>query len=360
MSFMRLPFESVFADESGGNVKTPQSEYLPLGAYPVIDQSKELIGGYVDDASRLCGGGRPAIVFGDHTRCIKYIDFPFCMGADGVKVLRPKIEADLRYLYYYLQTVKLPDAGYARHYKYLKRSVVAIPAVSEQRRIAAILAQADALRSKRRQTLAHLDSLAQSIFIEIFGNPLLNSMGWPNLSLKELGRITTGRTPPSSGEGMFDGNIPFITPGDLDSRIPIKRSVTEKGAAIVGTVREGATLVCCIGTVGKLDVAVKRSAFNQQINAVEWGEEISDCYGLHALTFFKKLFMARASHTTVPILNKSKFEEIEIPVPPLDLQNVFAKKIASLEKIKLAYLSSAAEFDELFVSLKSRAFKGLI
>ena len=116
MTFVTVPFEEVFSDESGGNVKTPQGEYLASGRYPVVDQGKALIGGYIDDASRICGGGRPAIVFGDHTRCIKYVDFPFCMGADGVKVLRPKIDADLKYLYHYLQTLDLPGGGYDRHY----------------------------------------------------------------------------------------------------------------------------------------------------------------------------------------------------------------------------------------------------
>ena len=96
MTFLRLPFETVFSDESGGNVKTPQREYLQTGAFPIVDQGKILVSGYTNDASRVCGEGRPAIVFGDHTRCIKYVDFEFCMGADGIKVLRPKMEADLR------------------------------------------------------------------------------------------------------------------------------------------------------------------------------------------------------------------------------------------------------------------------
>ncbi|MEO5344266.1 MAG: restriction endonuclease subunit S, partial [Gammaproteobacteria bacterium SHHR-1] len=75
MSYQRLPFEEVLTDESGGNIKTPQSEYLLTGPFPVVDQGKELIAGYVDDPNRICGGGKSAIVFGDHTRCIKYVDF---------------------------------------------------------------------------------------------------------------------------------------------------------------------------------------------------------------------------------------------------------------------------------------------
>ncbi len=186
MSFTRLPFEQVFADESGGNIKTPQSDYLPEGRYPVVDQGKSLIGGYVNDPSRLCGGGRPAIVFGDHTRFIKYVDMPFCMGADGVKVLRPKIDADLKFLYHYLQTVKIPSAGYDRHYKYLKRTEVVVPPLPEQRRIAAILDKAEALRAKRREALAQLDELTQSIFIDMFGDPSSEAPRFENMPLESL------------------------------------------------------------------------------------------------------------------------------------------------------------------------------
>ena len=144
------PFDAVIADESGGNVKTPQSEFLPAGRYAVVDQGKELIAGYVNDEARLCRARLPAIVFGDHTRCVKYVDFPFCMGADGVKVLRPKIDADVKYLYHYFRQLRLTEGGYDRHFKYLKRSSVVLPPLPEQRRIAEILDKADALRVKRR------------------------------------------------------------------------------------------------------------------------------------------------------------------------------------------------------------------
>jgi type I restriction enzyme S subunit len=354
-----VPFEDVFADESGGNIKTPQSEYLSSGQFAVVDQGKSLVAGYVDDASRLCGNGRPAIVFGDHTRCVKYVGFPFCMGADGVKVLRPKVEADLKYLYYYLKQVRLPDAGYDRHYKYLKRTEVVLPPLPEQIRIAAILDQADALRVKRREALAQLDSLSQAIFIDMFGDPATNPNGWITRTLKQLGKVSTGGTPPSAKQGMFNGAIPFVTPGDLESDSPVKRSVTEAGAAEVGTIREGSTLVCCIGaTIGKTDIAKVRSAFNQQLNAVEWGAEIHDSYGLAVLRFFKPTIIAWGASTTLPILKKSAFERIEIPVPPIELQDKFAVRINAVASIKASQRDSQSELDTLFASLQHSAFRG--
>src|SRR4051812_5081673 len=112
----KLTFLEVFEDVSGGNIKTPQSEYLKEGLIPVVDQGKALIGGFTDETERVCKTKPPVIIFGDHTRIIKYVDFPFAMGADGVKVLKPKNKENVKYLFYYLSAMQLPDAGYDRHY----------------------------------------------------------------------------------------------------------------------------------------------------------------------------------------------------------------------------------------------------
>ena len=360
MSIARLPFEEVFADESGGNIKTPQSEYKREGKFPVVDQGKALIAGYVDDEAKVCGEGKPAIIFGDHTRCVKFLDQPFCMGADGVKVLRPKIDADLKYLYYYLKQLQLPNAGYDRHFKYLKRTEVVLLSLPEQRRIAAILDKADALRAKRCEALAQLDRLAQSIFVEMFGDPAANPNNWPVRTLKELGTVVTGGTPPSALEGMFGGEIPFVTPGDLESDRPVKRTVTEAGALEAGTVRAGTTLVCCIGaTIGKMGVASVRSSFNQQLNAIEWFDDlVNDVYGLAALRFFKPTIVAWGASTTLPILKKSSFERLAIPVAPLSLQQEFAMRSQLVSQLN-EKLQKALQVDSiLFESLQSRAFQG--
>jgi len=235
---------------------------------------------------------------------------------------------------------------------------VPLPPLPEQQRIAEILDKADALRAKRRAALAQLDILTQSIFLDIFGDPATNPKGWPRFTLRELGTVKTGGTPPSAKEGMFDGPIPFVTPGDLESDDPVKRSVTEAGAAEVGTVRPGATLVCCIGAIGKIGRAAVRSAFNQQINAVEWGRSVHDTYGFSVLRFFKPTIIAWGASTTLPILKKSAFEKIEIPVPTIELQTEFAKRSAEVDRLEQYLRTSLAHCDDLFASLQARAFRG--
>lgn len=79
-----------FENRTDSKKKIPQKEYLQDGKIAVVDQGQNLIGGYTNDRAMTFAGNVPVIIFGDHTRCIKYIDFPFAQGADGVKVLKPK------------------------------------------------------------------------------------------------------------------------------------------------------------------------------------------------------------------------------------------------------------------------------
>ena len=178
-------------------------------------------------------------------------------------------------------------------------------------------------------------------------------------ALRSLGRVTTGSTPPSAKEGMFDGAIPFITPGDLESDQPIKRTVTDAGAEASRTVDAGATLVCCIGaTIGKIGKSTVRSAFNQQINAVEWGERMHAEYGCAVVRFFKPTIIAWGSSTTLPILKKSSFERVEIPVPPVTDQQEFALRIERVERVRATHRVALSTSNELFSALQVMAFQG--
>jgi type I restriction enzyme S subunit len=238
---------------------------------------------------------------------------------------------------------------------------VPVPPLVAQRRIAAILDQADALRTQRRQALAELDKLAQAVFVEIFGDSNTNPKGWPLGSLKSLGKVLTGGTPPSDQEGMFGGATPFLTPGDLESNSMPKRTVTEAGAQAAVTIRAGSTLVCCIGaTIGKTDIARVRSAFNQQLNGVEWGSSVDDIYGLFALRALKPVIISRGASTTLPILKKSAFEQLSISVPPKPIQHIFNTRIQAIESLKSTRRAALAESDALFASLQHRAFSGAL
>ena len=141
-----VPFAEALTDVSAGNVKTPQSSYLDEGLLPVVDQGRGLIAGYTNDAGAAYRGELPVIVFGDHTRAVKYVDFPFSMGADGVKVLRARPGWSPKFLYHHLRQVELPAAGYSRHFKFLRELSIPRPPIDEQRRRTDLLDSVGALR----------------------------------------------------------------------------------------------------------------------------------------------------------------------------------------------------------------------
>lgn len=117
--------------------KIKQKNYSEKGTIPVIDQGIKVIGGYTDDESKIIKCDLPVIVFGDHTRCVKYINFPFCAGADGIKVLQAQNICSTNFLYYltFYIASKIKNHGYARHYQYVEKEQVSLPPLDEQARI---------------------------------------------------------------------------------------------------------------------------------------------------------------------------------------------------------------------------------
>lgn len=142
------------------------TEYLESGDLPVIDQSERSIAGYIDDHARAYSGQLPVIVFGDHTRATKFIEFPFGAGADGTQILTPMPQMDARFLYYVVSrsSLLIGNYGYDRHLKHLRRVKTCFPiSVTVQRRIAEILStldeaieQTEALIAKHQQIKAGL------------------------------------------------------------------------------------------------------------------------------------------------------------------------------------------------------------
>ena len=183
-----LSFDKVVDDVSRGNKKTKKGDFLDEGEIKVVDQGKNLFAGFVSKSELLVKTETPHIVFGDHTRILKYVDFPFAMGADGTKVLKIKKSVDSfeKYIYYFFQTLNIPDTGYNRHFKYLKDCKIPLPPLATQKKITSILDEADTLRQLNKQLIAKYDALTQSLFLEMFGDPVMNSKGWEKDELKNL------------------------------------------------------------------------------------------------------------------------------------------------------------------------------
>jgi type I restriction enzyme S subunit len=126
-------------EKSGAFTKLKSKDYFDQGKYPVVDQGDKFISGYINDKSLLYQGDLPVIIFGDHTRNVKFIDFPFAAGADGTKILKPKSFYNPKFYHYYFKSLSVPDLGYSRHFSILKEIEFPLPPLPEQQRIVAKL-----------------------------------------------------------------------------------------------------------------------------------------------------------------------------------------------------------------------------
>ncbi|MEX2453202.1 MAG: restriction endonuclease subunit S [Rhodospirillaceae bacterium] len=137
--------------------KVQTKEVLDSGAYPVVDQGKVLVRGYCDDPEKVIRVAAPLIVFGDHTRETKLIDFDFVVGADGVKLLQP-VCINPHYYFLALQWLPLDSRGYGRHFKLLKASALPLPPLAEQHRIVAKVDALMALCDRLEAALTNADT----------------------------------------------------------------------------------------------------------------------------------------------------------------------------------------------------------
>jgi type I restriction enzyme S subunit len=335
------------------------ADYNAEGLLPIVSQEACLISGYTDDMSFENNFEKPIVIFGDHTRVLKYVDFPFAVGADGVKILVPKDNIMAKFLMSYLQWYDIPSLGYSRHYKLLKEITLPIPPVSDQQAIVAELDKLNEVIALKRKQLADLDSLAQSLFYEMFGDPVANKKGWTTKDLKEVGKITTGNTPSKAVAEYYNNSyIEWIKTDNIEQDSPIataaKEFLSEEGCKRGRVVDEGSLLVACIAgsveSIGKSCITNRRVAFNQQINAITPNESTNIVFLYHLVRSMKKVIQDYATTGMKHILTKSAMEGITIPLPPLLLQQSFAAKITKIEAEKQRIKSSLKDLETLLAS----------
>ncbi|WP_224993048.1 restriction endonuclease subunit S [Acinetobacter pittii] len=371
MTFPLRKFTDIVQDKSGGNKKLPQEFFLIDGRYPVIDQSKKFIAGYINDQEYLLKStDLPVVIFGDHTKAIKFVDFPFAMGADGVKVLKPKDECDTKYLYHYLRYAKIPDAGYSRHYKFLKELEIPLPPLAEQRRIAAILDKADELRQKRSQAIEKLDQLLQATFIDMFGDPVSNPKGWDKVKFENEVEFLTGFAFKSAD--FKDSGIKLcrginILPNTLDWNDTAYWNIEELEKYARFKIIQNDILVAMdrpwISTGFKITLVKENDPHMLLVQRVA-RLRVKESFGANFL--FQILSMpefkkhCRITETTVPHISPTDFKSFELIKPDNHLIEKFEKIAKLIHSQKAKMWNSSLEYKNLFDSLQNQAFSGTL
>lgn len=252
---------------------------------------------------------------------------------------------------------------------------IPLPPLEEQRRITAILDHADALRAKRREALARLDELTQSIFIDMFGDSRTISTLWPAMSLKDaftaiesgrsptchtraaaddeygvlkLGAVTYGVYDPSQNKALPEDVVPDVRhevrPGDL----LFTRKNTAELVGATALVRHTRAKLLLPDLVFRLKVDPTSAMNAAYLQAVMMYPPIRR--GIQGL--------AGGSAGSMPNISKAKLLTVKLPHPPLDLQLEFEQRVNCIESLKESQYAALAELDALFASLQSRAFRG--
>ena len=300
----------------------------------------------------------------------------------GFKSFVPNPEViDAKFLFHWLRTNRafLENLGNGATFKEVSKATVSrieisLPPLREQHRIAAILdqvdalrAKRDALRAKRREALAQLDNLTQSIFIEMFGNPATNPKGWTQMPFSKVCDTRLGKmldqkqqTGNHLRKYLQNANVQWFR-FDLSTVFEMD---FDANARDVFRLRDGDLLICEGGEPGR---------------AAIWRDEIAECYyqkALHRgrpnpklaipeylawLLWFLDQHGGLSDHVTsatIAHLTGEKLKAMNIPVPPIAIQHEFAQRIGIVDKVKARHQQSLSELDTLFASLQHRAFRG--
>lgn len=304
-------------------------DYGEVGKYPVIDQGQALIAGWTDAAEGLISEPLPVIVFGDHSRTFKYVDFPFVRGADGTQILKPRAGVNPLYFYFACRSLDLLSRGYNRHFRLLKEQSIPIPDLSEQAGIAQTLQLVDDHVRHQEAQLSATQDVKRSAARALFSRGLRGrgqqetELGvvpsdWVSVRIGELGQVITGTTPPTrDAENYAQGTIPFVAPGDFDYGRPITttaKKLSERGLSLSRPLPADSTCFVCIGsTIGKVGITTASvCTTNQQINAVIPSSKYHPRYVFHLLTHWSEHVQRHASPSPVPILSKGAFERIVV------------------------------------------------
>jgi len=247
-----------------------------------------------------------------------------------------------------------------------KGLTIPLPPLAEQKRIAAILDKADAIRRKRQATIKLADDFLRATFLDMFGDPVTNPKGWETIPLKELGDVKTGNTPSRKRTEFYGNDIEWIKSDNINTPdhflTKSEEGLTKEGEEVGRKVAPYSTLVTCIAgsfdCIGNAALSDRKVAFNQQINAITPKKD-TDPFFLYCLILnAKKLIQNASTNSMKGMVSKGKFQEILLIKPALPLQQKFGSFFQShIKKVNNIQMSERLSYD-LFSSLTQRAFRG--
>ena len=359
-----MDFSEIFEDKTKYGTKLKTDEYEEQGKYLIVDQGQELIAGYTDKKEGFFSE-LPVIIFGDHTRILKYIDQPFYIGADGVKILRCKLQnANYRYLFYALKNVYIPNTGYNRHFKWLKQSSIKYPDSVTQDKIVEILDTVSDIIQLRKKELNQLDYLIKSRFVEMFGNPVSNPKGMVKKTLPELGEFGRGvsKHRPRNDKALLGGPYPLIQTGDIaNSGMYITEyhsTYSELGLRQSKMWDKGTLCITIAANIAKTAILGFDACFPDSVVGFNANENTNNVFVHYWFSFFQEILESQAPESAQKNINLKILSKLEVIVPGIQEQNKFAAFVVQTDKSKLTIQKSLDELETLNKALMQKYFGG--
>jgi type I restriction enzyme, S subunit len=241
---------------------------------------------------------------------------------------------------------------------------VPLPPLDEQRRIAALLDQADDLRRKRREALGKLKIVPRLVFLEMFGDPVANKRGWKTIHLGDAGKLDRGvsKHRPRNDPVLLGGAYPLIQTGDITNCDGYIRTFTstcsEEGLKQSRLWPTGTLCITIAANIGNTGILTFDACYPDSIVGFVPNADVRTEYIQQWFVFVQPTLEKDAPQFAQKNINLAILRGLELPLPPLDLQRTFASRVAAIDKLKSHLRAHLAKLDALFASLQHRAFTG--
>ena len=371
-----IPFVSSI-ENVGTFPKVKTSDCFEEGAYPVVDQSEKDIAGYINNDELLYKGDLPIVIFGDHTRNIKYVDFPFAAGADGTKILHSASGLDSKFFYYYLKSLQIPNLGYSRHFSILKQLDVPVPSLEEQKQIAAkldkLFTQIETIKKSTERIPELLKNFRQQILTYAVTGKLIECTS----ELRMLGELIdelkygTSKKADYGIEGSPVLRIPNINNGEIDSSdlkyVPLddkeySQLALQEGDILVIRSNGSLSIVGQCAIVGKECENWVYAGYLIRIRCA--GELLPEYLNYIFQSYQVRKQIVEKSHSMSGVNNFSadKIKQLEITWYPVEVQKQIVAKLntvfGKLNEIEKQYNTLCEKIEGLPQTFLCKAFKG--
>jgi type I restriction enzyme S subunit len=355
--------------------KIQRKDFLNEGAHPVVSQEEGLINGYWNKKADLFRVSTPIVVFGDHTKVLKYVDFDFVLGADGVKILQPRAFLIPKFFFYQLQAANLDSLGYARHYKLLKELQIAYPMHQEQQRIVGILDEAfegiATAKANAERNLQNARALFESHVESVFTQ---RGKEWVERSLGEcVEDVSTGPFGSLLHKSDYQsGGIPLVNPINIegeeifpDDRKAVGTLTAQRLARYA--LRENDIVIARRGEIGRCAVVSREQSgwlCGTGCFVIRPSDKTDPYFLTHLLRSrpYREKLEGTAERATMPSISNNDLANLLIWLPPVPQQRRMLNLIEELsretQRLALLYERKFTALEALKKSLLHQAFTG--